>query len=153
MMKLHHRLLPEFRRHFPEGVFMMSVGQLHTYVYLDWEIGITNEFKVMQDQGITKAQLMEIVMAAQIYAGVRGLEAVYRATWPFIKDFQDRKVEKSPFPPDWDYDVSHFKSGLDLSTPRLHVRGSRRSSKTGTCATAAKCPSGSRSWPSTGPSS
>ena len=53
---------------------MMSVGQLHTYIGLDWEIGITNEFKVMQDQGITKAQLMEIVMSAQIYAGIRGLE-------------------------------------------------------------------------------
>src|SRR5215831_14215421 len=119
MMKLHHRLLPEFRRTAPEAVFMMSVGQLHTYIFLDWEIGITNEFKVMQDQGITKAQLMEIVMAAQVYAGVRGLEAVYRATWPFIKDFQDRSVSRSPFPPDWDYDMSHFKAGLDLSTREL----------------------------------
>ena len=122
MMKLHHRLLPEFRRDLPEAVFMMSVGQLHTYIELDWEIGITNEFKVMQDQGITKAQLMEIVMSAQVYAGIRGLEGVYRATWPFIKDFQDRPVEKSPFPSDWDYDVSHFKAGLDLSTRELTDR-------------------------------
>jgi len=119
MMKLHHRLLPEFRRDLPEAVFMMSVGQLHTYINLDWEIGITNEFKVMQDQGTTKAQLMEIVMAAQIYAGIRGLEATYRATWPFIKDFQDRPVEKSPFPADWDYDLAPFKADLDLSTRDL----------------------------------
>jgi hypothetical protein len=119
MMKLHHRLLPEFRRDLPEAVFMMSVGQLHTYIGLDWEIGITNEFKVMQDQGITKAQLMEIVMSAQVYAGIRGLEAVYRATWPFTKDFQDRPVATSPFPASWDYDLSHFKAGLDLSTREL----------------------------------
>jgi hypothetical protein len=70
----------------------------------------------MQDQGITKAQLMEIVMSAQLYGGIRALEGVYRATWPFIKDFQDRQVARSPFPPEWDYDTSHFKAGLDTST-------------------------------------
>jgi hypothetical protein len=119
MMKLHHRILPEFSRGLPEAVFMMSVGQLHLYIYMDWEVGITNEFKVMQGQGITKAQLMEIVMSAQIYGGVRALEAVYRATWPFIRDFQDRPVATSPFPADWDYDISHFKSGLDQTTLEL----------------------------------
>src|SRR5436190_11061633 len=66
MQKLHHRLLPEFSRGLPQAVFMMSVGQLQLYVYMDWEVGITNEFKVMQEQGITKAQLMEIVMSAQV---------------------------------------------------------------------------------------
>jgi len=126
MMKLHHRLLPEFRRNLPEAVFMMSVGQLHTYIFLDWEIGITNEFKVMQDQGITRAQLMEVVMSAQVYAGIRGLEAVYRATWPFIKDFQDRPLAKSPFPAEWDYDLSHFKAGLDLSTRDLTATDKQR---------------------------
>jgi hypothetical protein len=115
MMKLHHRLLPEFRRDLPEAVFMMSIGQLHTYIFLDWEIGITNEFKVMQTQGITRAQLMEIVMAAQVYAGIRGLEAVYRATWPFIRDYRDRP-EPAKFPDGWVPDTAAFKAGLDLST-------------------------------------
>jgi len=118
MMKLHHRLLPNFRKFYPEAVFMMSIGQLHTYVNLDWEIGITNEFKVLQTQGVSKAQLMEVVMAAQVYAGVRGLEAVYRATWPFIRDFRDRD-EPAKFPDGWDHDVAPFKSGLDLSTLEL----------------------------------
>lgn len=118
MQKLHHRLLPNFRKFAPEAVFMMSIGQLHTYVYLDWEIGITNEFKVLQKQGVSKAQLMEVVMAAQVYAGVRGLEGVYRATWPFLRDFRDRD-EPAKFPDGWDHDVSVFKSGLDLSTLEL----------------------------------
>ena len=118
MMKLHHRLLPEFRRDLPEAVFMMSIGQLHTYIFLDWEIGITNEFKVMQTQGISKAQLMEIVMAAQVYAGIRGLEAVYRATWPFIRDYQDRP-QPAKFPDGWAADTAAFKAGLDLSTREL----------------------------------
>jgi hypothetical protein len=118
MMKLHHRLLPNFRKFYPEAVFMMSIGQLHTYVNLDWEIGITNEFKVLQTQGVSKAQLMEVVMAAQVYAGIRGLEGVYRATWPFIRDFRDRD-EPAKFPDGWDHDVTPFKSGLDLSTLEL----------------------------------
>jgi hypothetical protein len=119
MMKLHHRVLPNFRHpDMPETVFMMSVGQLHTYISLDWEIGITNEFKVMQTQGISKAQLMEIVMSAQIYAGIRGLEAVYRATWPFIRDFQDRP-EPAKFPDGWAPDTAAFKAGLDESTLTL----------------------------------
>jgi hypothetical protein len=115
MMKLHHRVLPHFREGLPEAVFLMSVGQLHTYIYLDWEIGITNEFKVMQTQGITKAQLMEIVMSAQVYSGIRGLEAVYRATWPFIRDYQDGP-EPVKFPDGWAPDNAAFKSGLDEST-------------------------------------
>ena len=134
MMKLHHRLLPEFRRNFPEAVFMMSVGQLHTYINLDWEVGITNEFTVMQKQGITKAQLMEIVMSAQIYAGVRGLEAVYRATWPFIGEFQQPSGGKIAIPrPDWDYDIeAPFKAGLDLSTTELTSQEIEPASKNGT---------------------
>jgi hypothetical protein len=115
MAKLHHRLLPEFRRNLPEAVFMLSIDQLHTYIFLDWEIGITSEFKVLQEQGLSKAQLMEIVMAAQIYAGIRGLEAVYRATWPFIRDFRDRP-EPARFPAGWAPDPTAFKAGLDEPT-------------------------------------
>jgi hypothetical protein len=122
MMKLHHRVLPNFRRpDMPEAVFMMSVGQLHTYIGLDWEIGITNEFKVMQTQGISKVQLMEIVMSAQIYAGIRGLEAVYRATWPFIRDYQDR-AEPAKFPDGWDHDTAAFRAGLDESTTEFTAK-------------------------------
>ena len=153
MMKLHHRLLPEFRRHFPEAVFMMSVGQLHTYIYLDWEIGITNEFKVMQDQGITKAQLMEIVMAAQIYAGASRSGSRVSRDMAVHQGLPGPEVSKSH--PSRPIGTTTFRTSSpawicprEISRPTIG-----RSSKTGTCATAAKCPSGSPSWPSTGPSS
>lgn len=117
ILKLHHRVTPQFR-HLPHAVFMMSLGQLQTYIALDWEIGITNEFKVLQEQGVSKAQLMEIVVAAQLYAGVRGLEAVYRATWPFLRDFQDRP-EPASWPEGWAPDMAAFKAGLDETTTEL----------------------------------
>jgi hypothetical protein len=73
---------------------------------------------VLQAQGLSKAQLMEIVMAAQVYAGIRGLEAVYRATWPFLRDFRDRP-EPATFPAGWAPEPAAFKAGLDTSTLEL----------------------------------
>ena len=116
--KLHYRILPQFGRNLPQAVFLMSIGQLHTYIGIDWEVGITNEFKVLQEQGLTRAQLMEVVMAAQVYAGIRGLEAVHRATWAFIREFQDRP-EPARFPDGWAPDMPAFRAGLDPSTPDL----------------------------------
>ena len=124
--KLHYRnVLPNFfraeRSGYPvltRGLFMQSVGQLPVYISLDWEDGIANEFRVLQGLGISKAQLMEIVMTAQIYAGMRGLQGVYRAVAPFIRDFQDRH-EPAEFPEGWAPDMAAFTSGLDLSTPHL----------------------------------
>jgi len=115
VLKLHQRILPHFRKHLSEAVFMMSIGQLGLYINLDWEIGIVNEFKVLQEQGVTKAQLMEVVMAAQVYSGIRGMEGVYRAIWPFIRDFRDRP-EPAKFPAGWAPDMEAFKAGLDTST-------------------------------------
>jgi hypothetical protein len=74
--------------------------------------------KVLQQRGLSKVQLMEIVMAAQVYAGIRGLEAVYRATWPFLRDMQDRP-EPAEFPDGWAPDVAAFHAGLDPTTAEL----------------------------------
>ena len=57
-------------------------------------------------------------MAAQIYAGIRGMEGVYRAVWPFIRDFRDRP-EPATFPPGWTPDAEAFKAGLDTSTMEM----------------------------------
>jgi hypothetical protein len=61
---------------------------------------------------------MEITMAAQVYAGMRGLQHVYRAVSPFIRDLQDRPFPAS-FPEGWAPDPVAFQSGLDTSTYEL----------------------------------
>ena len=64
----------------------MSIANVHTYIQLGWEPGIHNEFRVLQRQGLTKEQLFEIVMVAQLTAGIRGLELVYRSVGTIIVD-------------------------------------------------------------------
>jgi hypothetical protein len=113
--KLHHRTIEHFRTNLPLAVSVMSFGHLYSYIYLGFEVGIMNEFRALQLRGASKAQLMEVVMAAQLYSGIRGLEHVYRATWTFLRDFQD-KPEPIPFPEEWGPDPAAFKAGLDTST-------------------------------------
>ena len=76
-----------------------------------------NPFRVVSPTTIPEAaaELDRLGDAAQIYAGIRGLEAVYRATWPFIRDYQDR-AEPAKFPAGWAPDTAAFKAGLDEST-------------------------------------
>ncbi|HEX8967501.1 MAG TPA: hypothetical protein VF937_06460 [Chloroflexota bacterium] len=122
--KLHQRILAHFRTNLPLAVSVMSFGHLYSYIYLGFEDGIMNEFRALQLRGASRAQLMETVMAAQLYSGIRGLQHVYRATWTFLRDFQD-KPEPIPFPDEWSPDPAAFKAGLDTSTPDF-TPGDRR---------------------------
>lgn len=116
--KLHRRGARLFGRPQPANILMLSLANVHTYIHLAWEVGILNEFLVLQRLGVTKAQLMEVVMTAQISAGMRGLECVYRAVGVMLRDFQD-KPTPAPFPAEWAPDTAAFRCGLDLSTPEL----------------------------------
>ena len=102
----------------PVQIVMSGIAHLFTYINVCWEAGILNEFKSLQRQGLTKAQLMEIVMAAQLSAGFKGLESVYRAVGMLLRDFQDRP-EPAAWPEGWAPDRGAFQSGLDLSTREL----------------------------------
>ena len=52
---------------------------IHSYMMFGWETGILNEFHTLRRNGMPLAQLMELVMFSQLYAGMRGLGHVYRA--------------------------------------------------------------------------
>jgi hypothetical protein len=116
--KLHQRLLGHFNTGLPLAVSVMSFGNLYSYIYLGFETGIMNEFRALQLRGATRAQLLETVMAAQLYSGIRGLQHVYQATWTFLRDFQDGPTP-IPFPAEWAPDPAAFEAGLDASTPDL----------------------------------
>jgi hypothetical protein len=92
-----------------------SLQHLAMYVLYGWETGIYNEFRHFQSRGLTKAQIMEIVMFAQLQAGIRGLQHVYNAVGRFLPDFRDG-TGPAPFPAGWAPDPDAFKAGLDLST-------------------------------------
>jgi hypothetical protein len=65
-----------------------------------------------------KAQLMELVMFSQLYAGMRGLGHVYRAVGDLLPVMRD-PAGPAAFPEGWSADPDAFKCGLDFSTREL----------------------------------
>jgi hypothetical protein len=61
---------------------------------------------------------MELVMFAQLQAGMRGLQLVYNSVSRLLVDLRDNP-EPAPFPKGWAPDPDAFKAGLDLSTREL----------------------------------
>src|SRR5438477_10315481 len=56
-----------------------SLQHLPMYILYGWETGIYNEFRHLHFRGLSRAQLMELVMFAQLQAGMRGLQLVYNS--------------------------------------------------------------------------
>jgi hypothetical protein len=92
-----------------------SIQNLHTYIHLGWETGIRNEFRALQLFGLTREQTMEIVMYAQLTAGMRGLQHVYNAVAQVLPHMQDPE-EPAEFPEGWAADPDAFHCGLNLET-------------------------------------
>ena len=61
-----------------------SLQHLPMYILYGWETGIYNEFRHLQSRGLSKAQLMELVLFAQLQAGIRGLQHVYNAVGKYL---------------------------------------------------------------------
>ena len=112
--KLHRWGSDFFGRPAIENVVTLSAQNIHSYMMLGWETGILNEFHTLRRNGMTKAQIMELVMFSQLYAGMRGLGHVYRAVGDLLPVWED-PTEPAPFPEGWAADPDAFKCGLDLS--------------------------------------
>jgi hypothetical protein len=92
-----------------------SLQHLPMYILYGWETGIYNEFRHLRFRGLSKAQLMELVMFAQLQAGMRGLQLVYNSVSRFLVDLPDPE-NTAVFPRGWAADPDAFRCGLDLST-------------------------------------
>jgi hypothetical protein len=95
-----------------------SLQHLPMYILYGWETGIYNEFRHLHFRGLTKAQLMELVMFAQLQAGMRGLQLVYNSVSRLLVDLAD-PPEAAQFPRGWAPDPEAFRCGLDLSERSL----------------------------------
>jgi hypothetical protein len=102
-----------------------SFQHLPMYILYGWETGIYNEFRHLQSRGLTKAQLLELVMFAQLQAGMRGLQLVYNAVGKYLPDWRDGPGEV-PLPAGWAADPDAFKAGLDLSKRELTAHDRER---------------------------
>jgi len=95
-----------------------SLQHLPMYILYGWETGIYNEFRHLRFRGLSKSQLMELVMFAQLQAGMRGLQLVYNSVSRFLVDLPDPEGP-AEFPKGWAPDPEAFKAGLDLSAREL----------------------------------
>jgi hypothetical protein len=102
----------------PVQLTVTSFQHLPMYILYGWETGIYNEFRHLQSRGLSKAQLMELVMFAQLQAGMRGLQLVNNAVGRYLPDWSDGPGEV-PLPAGWAADPDAFKAGLDLSVRPL----------------------------------
>jgi hypothetical protein len=117
--KLHMRVLDGWHSLDLEPIISASsFANLHTYINQAWETGIENCTRGLQRRGVTRAQLMEGIMHAQLSAGIRGLEAVYRAIGIILGDYVERP-EPAVWPAGWAPDMAAFYCGLDHSTKEL----------------------------------
>jgi len=113
--KLHRWAADLYGRPERTNIVTLAVQNLHTYIHQGWEVGIVNSFYTLRGEGMTKAQLMEIIMFTQLSAGMRGLGHVYRAVGDVLPIYADPKTP-APFPEGWEVDAEAFKCGLDLTT-------------------------------------
>jgi hypothetical protein len=102
-----------------------SFQHLPMYILYGWETGIYNEFRHLQSRGLSKAMLMELVMFAQLQAGIRGLQLVYNAVGKYLPDWRDGPGPV-PLPADWAADPEAFKCGLDLTTREMTAQDRQR---------------------------
>jgi hypothetical protein len=69
--------------------------------------------------GLAKEKIMELVMFAQLYGGVRGMGHVVRAVGDTYPAFGPPRQPLAPWPEGWAADPEAFRSGLDLSVRHL----------------------------------
>lgn len=114
----------------PVNIMLLGIQNMASYVMLGWETGIVNQVISLRRNGMPKEQIMELIMLAQLYAGMRGLGHVFRAVGAFLPALGEPPDGKTPaFPDGWDVDPAAIRCGLDLST--LEVTDQDRAAITG----------------------
>jgi hypothetical protein len=125
--RLCYETIPSFRNRLRETgeedsdaveLTASSLQHLPMNILYGWETGIYNEFRHLRFRGLSKAQLMELVMFAQLQAGMRGLQLVYNGDSRLLVDLPDTEGPAA-FPKGWAPDPEAFKAGLDLSVREL----------------------------------
>jgi hypothetical protein len=118
--KLHYRMIAGWASlGINSGIITASsAANMHTYINQAWEIGVENCMRGLQARGFTRDQVLEVVMHAQLSAGIRGLEVVSRAIGPILGDYVQR--DNTPdWPEGWAPDMDAFYCGLDGTTMDL----------------------------------
>ena len=94
--KLHRWGSDFFGRPSIPNIILFSCQNMHSYMWYAWETGVRNEFITLRRNGMTKQQLMELVMLSQIHSGMRGLGHVYRAVGDMLAVWAEPTADPAP---------------------------------------------------------
>ncbi|MBO0893933.1 MAG: hypothetical protein J2O39_06125 [Acidimicrobiales bacterium] len=114
-VKFHRMGSDLFGRPSRTNIILLSSQNIHSYMMSGWETGILNEFITLRRNGMSKEQVMELVLFSQLYAGMRGLGHVYRAVGDLLPAFAPPDEGVLEFPAGWEPDPPAFRAGLDFS--------------------------------------
>jgi hypothetical protein len=96
---------------------IMGNGTLAFYMINGYETGIRYCIQSWAQQGVSKAQMLEIIAIAFVHAGPRGMQHLAKAVEGI--EFEEAPNPPAKFPKGWAPDIEAFKSGLDFSNPWL----------------------------------
>jgi hypothetical protein len=96
---------------------VMGNGTLAFYALNGYEAGVRYVIESYRNDGLSKAQILEVVALAFVHSGPRGMETIARALEGVA--FVDEPSPPAKFPDGWAPDIEAFRSGLDFSTPEL----------------------------------
>ena len=115
--KLHRWGADMMGRPDPVNIMLLGIQNMASYVMLGWETGIVNQVISLRRNGMPKEQIMELIMLAQLYVGMRGLGHVFRAVGAFLPAIGEPPAGKTAaFPAGWEPDPDAIRCGLDLTT-------------------------------------
>ena len=119
LAKIHQRVTSNWSRKGLKSIITASsFVNMHTYINQGYETGIENCTRGLQMRGVTRAQVMEAVMHAQLSGGMKGLQFVYHAIGIILGDYVEHDVDPD-WPEGWAPDPDAFKCGMDYSTREL----------------------------------
>lgn len=101
----------------------MGNGTLAFYMMNGYEKGIRYFLLSSAQDGLSKAELHEVIAMAFVHAGPRGMQALQNA----IKDVEFNETPNPPvkWPEGWAPDIEAFRTGLDFDDPELSTKERR----------------------------
>ncbi|MEZ5737658.1 MAG: hypothetical protein R3E09_17975 [Novosphingobium sp.] len=99
---------------------VMGGGTLGFYMLMGYVKGARYCMHSYLNDGLNKAQALEVIALAFVHAGPRGMETIAEAMQGL--DFPEVADPPARFPDGWAPDIEAFRSGIDYSTVDLTAR-------------------------------
>lgn len=96
---------------------VMGGGTLAYYMLMGYVQGARYVMHSFLNDGLSKAQALEMIAIAFVHAGPRGMETIAEAMEGL--EFPENPEVPARFPDGWQVDLEAFRSGLDFSDPSM----------------------------------